>query len=182
MARAKANVNQEVEQKQSEEQKVEIANTKLEKKKIDPNQEVLVMNNTSGKLIYVSPRTQNQWIFERYGDEDYMPLFELQTMKSQARKFFEQNWIVVKDKDAYDFLKLDNFYKGVYDPEDLDELFDQSVEDINREIDNASPNVKSLILAKAREKFKSGELTDYRKIKLIEDKLEAKIDIDGTTE
>jgi hypothetical protein len=171
--------NQTVSAEVKDEKKTRNTTPKKEKKALDKTYQVLVMNNTSGKLGWTSPKTSTPWLFEKYGDEDYIELHELMTMKSAHPAYFKENWIVVKDTDAFEHLKLENFYKGIYDPEELDALFEKPVDEINGEIDKASGNIRSLIIGRARDKFESGELTDVRVIKLIESKLNTKIDVNN---
>lgn len=141
---------------------------------------VTVIGNWGGDLFYRSPRTQDEWRWS-FGDEDEMSIRELKTMKAQHRRFFEDKWITFheKDQDVISHLKLDSYYKDGIQQDDLEDIFDRSVEELSDIIETATSNEKSLIINKAREQFESGELTNLHIIRLIEDKLQVDIDINN---
>jgi hypothetical protein len=150
-------------------------------RKLNDNSIVTVLSNFSGHLFYRSPRTNDEWEWSEYGDEHEMSIQELKTMKAQHRRFFEDKWITFaeKDQDAITHLKVEKYYKDGATQDDLENLFEKSVEEIADIIDTATPNEKSLILTKAREQFESGELVNTHIIKLIEDKLQVTVDVNN---
>lgn len=163
--------------KVSEEKSEVKQEVKQERVKLDDHLEVRVANNINGVLVYKSPRTQQDWVFQSYGDEDIMELHELRTMKSNHPAFFRNGWIRILDEEVIKYLRLERFYDNVITPEELDELFDLSVEEIQEILDKANENAKSLIVGKAKEKYQHGELTNVHVIKLIEDKFKIKLDV-----
>jgi hypothetical protein len=102
-------------------------------------------------------------------------------MKAQHRRFFEDKWITFaeKDQDVISHLKVEKYYKDGFVQDDLEDIFEKSVEELSDIIETATPNEKSLIITKAREKFESGELVNLHIIKLIEDKLHVDVDINN---
>jgi hypothetical protein len=150
-------------------------------RKLDDKTLVTVISNFSGQLFYRSPRTQDEWEFAEYGDEHEMSIQELKSMKAQHRRFFEDKWITFaeKDQDVISHLKVEKYYKDGFVQDDLEDIFEKSVEELSDIIETATPNEKSLIITKAREKFESGELVNLHIIKLIEDKLQVDVDINN---
>jgi hypothetical protein len=146
---------------------------------LNDNTGITVINNTSGTLIYISPRTQEEFQWAEYGDEHEMKLSELKTMKAQHRRFFDEQWIIFaeKDYDAIQYLKLEKFYKEIASPEMIEELFDLPVADFTNVLENATSNVKSLIVGKAREKYENGDLVNAHMIRAIEEKLNVVVDV-----
>jgi hypothetical protein len=155
--------------------------TKKPKKFTDATN-VTVISNFSGHLFYRSPRFNDEYEWAEYGDENEMSIQELKSMKASHRRFFEDKWITFTEDDADDIikhLKIEKYYKDGVAQNDLEDIFDKSVEDIADIIDTATPNEKSLILTKAREKFESGELINTHIIRLIEEKLQVDIDVNN---
>lgn len=148
------------------------------KKQLDNNLLVPVSNNTDGTLVYVSKRTGQNWVFEKYGDEDVIELHELRTMASSQRRFFEDNWINILDEEVIEYLRLERFYEKNLSEDELDGLFDLSVEEVADVIAKASANVKSLILGKARHKYENGRLTNIHIIQLLEEKFNTTLKIE----
>jgi len=56
------------------------------KEMLDKQMLVPIMNVTNGRLIYQSRKTGSEFRFERYGDIEYMELYELLTMRSGHRR------------------------------------------------------------------------------------------------
>jgi hypothetical protein len=150
-------------------------------RKLDDKTLVTVISNFSGQLFYRSPRTQDEWEFAEYGDEHEMSIQELKSMKAQHRRFFEDKWITFaeKDQDVISHLKVEKYYKDGFVQDDLEDIFEKSIEELSDIIETATPNEKSLIITKAREKFESGELVNLHIIKLIEEKLHVDVDINN---
>ena len=151
-------------------------------KKLSDTSVVTVISNFPGFLYYRDPRTQDEFEFAEYGDENEMTIQQLKVMKSQHRRFFEDKWITFAEHESDDIikhLKIEKYFKDGASQDDLEDIFDKSVEDIADIIDTATPNEKSLILTKAREKFESGELTNLHVIRLIEEKLQVSVDVNN---
>jgi hypothetical protein len=150
-------------------------------RKIDDKTMVTVISNFAGLLFYRSPRYNDEFMWSEYGDENEMSISELKSMKASHRRFFEDKWIVFAEKDAdvISHLKVDKYYKDGMEQDDLEDIFEKSVNEIADIIETATANEKSLILTKAREQYESGELVNTHVIKLIEDKLQVSIDINN---
>jgi|GEM_PF-3618305 len=158
----------------------EVATKKKVVRKITDDTNVTVLSNCKGLLYYKS--TSNvirEWGAQ--GDEQELTIKELKEMKAQQSVFFKENWIIFPEDqlDVISHLKIDAHYKNSILPDEIDLMLQKSVEELSVILDNATTGVKSLILGKAREKYESKELTDTHIINLIQDKLNADIDIEN---
>lgn len=144
-------------------------------KKIDNDELIKVMNYTAGKLVYVNPRTQQQWLFEGYGATDHMPFVELQTMKSTYPKFLFEPWLVIMNDDAVDLLGLRKFYETILQPKEIDRFYKMNEFEMEEFLNNAPKNMKQLIIDITREKIKNKSFGDLFKIKHIESVLNCKL-------
>lgn len=168
--------------KKTKEVEEQVIEKKTKVRKLDDKTVVTVISNFPGFLYYRDPRTQDEFEFAEYGDEHEVTLQQLKTMKAQHRRFFEDKWITFAEHEAEDiikYLKVEKYFKDGVAQDDLEDIFEKSVEEIADIIDTATANEKSLILTKAREKYESGELVNTHIIKLIEDKLQVDIDINN---
>lgn len=149
-------------------------------RKITDDTEVSVVSNCRGTLYYKSlTNVIREW--GEQGDEQDMTVKELKEMKAQQVLFFKNNWITFPEDqlDIIKHLKVEKHYTNVVHPSDIDALFDKSFNEFSEALKNATVNVKSLILDKAREKFEAKELTDHHIIRLLEDTFQTDIDINN---
>ena len=94
---------------------IEIQNTA----KIPLDTVVPVVCNVIGGAIYKSAKTIGYTIdWDAYGSVEYVELSELVSMRNTARRFFEDNWIVLEDTEnftavqLYDFLRVTKYYEN----------------------------------------------------------------------
>lgn len=121
---------------------------------------VPVICNTVGGAIYTSKKIMGYQIeWDDIGSVEYMELGELASMRNTDRRFFEDNWIVLEDTEEYtamqlyDFLKVSKYYKNVFTPENIDEIFTYSKDKIIKTIPTLSKGLKETIAARARQKL-----------------------------
>ena len=104
-------------------------------------------------------------------------------MRNTSRRFFEDNWIVLGDKEdytaeqLYDFLKVSNLYKNIYTPENINDIFKLEPNDIIKKVSNLSKGMKSTIATKAKEMIDAKELDSNKKIEALETALNVKFSI-----
>ena len=80
-------------------------------KDIDVHQYVTVRNGFQGKLVYVSPKTGEHFVWDGFGTEQEMELLELRNAKNSAKKFFQNNWFMFDEDWVVDYLGLKHFYR-----------------------------------------------------------------------
>lgn len=160
------------------EQKIEMPKQQTKSIPKAPNMDELirVISLRPNPLTYAS-RTQIgyelQW--DEYGSEQWIEYRELINMKNSQSAFFKKNWIIC-DMEVLQALRVDMHYKNMIDVDNLEELFEKTVEEIKHIISISSDGVKQLIFDKALNMYKNDEL-DSIKIKTML-KEDFKFDID----
>ncbi len=142
-----------------------------ESSKPSRDQMVSCRNITSGKLTYVSKKTGLETVWSNFGDEEYVEVSELLTMKSSQPKFLKEPWLFVQDKDVIDYLGLKNMYKDIIHIDEIDEFFKLSVHDARSQLQKTPSGIKSLLGEKARRGIQDGTLTNIKLIRLLENEL-----------
>ena len=145
---------------------------------------VPVICKVVGGAVYESQRFKGYPIhWDSYGSVEYIELSELVSMRNTSRRFFEDNWIVLGDKEdytaeqLYDFLKVSNLYKNIYTPENINDIFKLEPNDIIKKVSNLSKGMKSTIATKAKEMIDAKELDSNKKIEALETALNVKFSI-----
>ena len=145
---------------------------------------VPVTCNVVGGASYVSAKTNGYTInWDAYGAVEYVELSELVGMRNTARRFYEDNWIVLEDTDEYsaiqlyDFLKVTKYYEKVFTPENIDSIFDMESAEIIRTVSSLSKGMKDTIAARAKIKYDAKELDSNKKIETLETALNVKFSI-----
>lgn len=143
-----------------------------------------VTSNYKGKLTYISSRIAGYTIkWDEFGSTEYIELSELVSMRNSARRFYEDNWIIIEDIDdfsaiqIYDFLKVGKYYENVYTPENIDSLFDQSPAEILRIVSTFSKGMKDTVAMHAKEKIDARELDSKNKIDALSEGLGITFDL-----
>lgn len=140
-------------------------------KKIDPHQFITVKNGFQGRLIYVSKRTGEKFVWESFGDEQEIELIELKNAKNASKKFFINNWFVFEDSWVIDYLGVGQFYKNALRLEDFDRVFTLSPNEIRETIGKLSAGQKRSLAYRAKELIAKGEIDSNRAIAALEESL-----------
>ena len=145
---------------------------------------VPVVCNVTGGAIYKSAKTIGYTIdWDAYGSVEYVELSELVSMRNTARRFFEDNWIVLEDTEKftsvqlYDFLRVTKYYENAFTPETIDTIFDMNDKEIIRVVSELSKGMKDTIATRAKEKIDAKELDSNKKIEALETALNVKFSI-----
>ena len=159
---------------------IEIQNTA----KIPLDTVVPVVCNVIGGAIYKSAKTIGYTIdWDDYGSVEYVELSELVSMRNTARRFFEDNWIVLEDTEKftsvqlYDFLRVTKYYENAFTPETIDTIFDMNDKEIIRVVSELSKGMKDTIATRAKKKIDAKELDSNKKIEALETALNVKFSI-----
>jgi len=132
-------------------------------KDIDPNQYVVVRNGFHGKLIYKSPRTGEQFVWDEFGGEQDIELHELRNAKNSAKTFFVNNWFMFDEDWVIDYLGVRNFYKNAVSIDQFDEIFEKDPSEIKEIVRNMSNGQRSSLIYRAKELI-SNEVIDSRRV------------------
>lgn len=142
-------------------------------KDIEPNTIVTVNNGFQGKLVYISPRTHERFIWSDFGDEQELELRELRNAKSSAKAFFENNWFMFDEENEWvvPYLGLDRYYKNAVKLEDFDNIFTMSEDEIKSVISEMSSGQKKSLTYRARQLVSDGEIDSRKIIAALEEAL-----------
>lgn len=140
---------------------------------VDTSQMIEVMNGFSGKLIYVSSRTGEQYVWDEIGDVQEMELRELRNVRNSAKAFFENNWFMFSDEYAWviDYLGLSQFYKNSVPLDKFDEIFDKPAKEVKKILENLPEGQKQSVSYRARQKIAGNEIDSRSVIAALEEGL-----------
>lgn len=123
-----------------------------------------------GILRYESTRLNGctfEW--QKFGDEQYIELSELQALRNVYPSFFEKNWLLIDDKEALEFLHVEQCYKYIYNVDDFYKVFSYTPDQIRHIVPQLSEGLKHSIAHIAVQMIASGELDSNARIKALED-------------
>lgn len=141
------------------------------REKIDPHALITVTNGFHGRLVYKNKRTGELFIWESYGDEQEMEMIDLQNAKATSKKFFENNWFIIKDPTVVSALGVEKYYKHVVLPENANDIFSLSPDEIKKEIFKLNKGQRESLKYFIREKILSGEIDSLSRITALEEAL-----------
>lgn len=142
-------------------------------KEIDQNMIIPVVNGFPGRLVYVSKRSGESFVWEQFGDEQDMELKELRNVKSAAKAFFINGWMTFSKEYAWviHYLGLEQYYKQALDLDEFEGLFEKSPAEVKKIISKLSTGQKQSVAYMAREKVISGEIDSRKLIQTFEEAL-----------
>lgn len=144
---------------------------KMIPKEIDLHQYITVRNGFQGKLIYVSKRTGEKFVWDSFGDEQEIELFELKNAKNSSKKFFINNWFIFDDDWVIDYLGVRQFYKNALRIENFDSVFSLTPAKIKATIAGLSAGQKRSVAYRAKELVAAGEIDSNKAIAALEEAL-----------
>lgn len=162
--------------------KVDTVVKEKKKLKLDDNVSILVASNIFGELIYVNHKTGDKYTWETMGDVQSLYVSDIRAMKSNQRKFLEENWIVITGiadtsdeyenvdlTEIYEALQISNYYKEFLCPSNLNDVFNWSVDEIRNKVSKMPTSTKETIAIRANELIKAGIIDSISKVKVLEE-------------
>lgn len=140
-------------------------------KDIDPNQYIIVRNGFQGKLIYISPRTGERFVWDNFGDEMEMELRELRSAKNRYKKFFEQNWFMFDEDWVINYLGVERYYKNAIPIDKFDEVFHKTPAEAKKIISKLSDGQKKSLMYRAMDLIANKEIDSIKLIEALEESL-----------
>lgn len=135
------------------------------------NEMVCVKNNTHGKLVYVSKRFAGQeYEWEKFGDENWLELQELISMRNSYPTYFRECWVMLSDEDL-EYLNVKKYYENIIDMEDFDDIFKLSPAKLKEKLEHLPKSMKDSVSKRSRQLIASGELDSIKTINTIKDVL-----------
>jgi hypothetical protein len=142
---------------------------KKEKRVVNRDDLVTIMNTTTGRVLYTSKKTGAEWSFSDYGDTDEIEVSELITMRNAHPRYLKEPWLLILDDDVVDYLGLTPLYENVLNPDELDEFFKLPEEQMKAIIEKAPRGIRQLIVSVANRKIANKSFDSLSKIQLIEE-------------
>lgn len=149
---------------------------KQESFELDSDEYVVVRNGFQGKLVYVSPRSGEVYVWDEFGDEQEMTVRELKNAKSSKKDFFINNWFMFNDERIPEALGVGLYYKNAISVDNFDEIFEGSVAEVTKKIEELPEGQKASVGVRAKELIQTGKIDSKRIIQAVEDILNVKID------
>lgn len=140
-------------------------------KKVDIHQFVSVRNGFQGKLVYISKRTGEKFVWSDYGDEQEMELLELKNAKNANKAFFQNNWFMFDEEWIPEYLGVKQFYRYALPLDHFDELFEMSPAEVKERVSKLSKGQKKSVAYRARALIAEGGIDSIRVISALEDAL-----------
>lgn len=150
------------------ESKVETPVKKPVAKEIDPHDLVTVRNGFQGRLVYISKKTGERFVWEEFGDEQDMEIGELRNARSSSKSFFENNWFMFDDQWVVDYLGMNKYYKYALKIEDFDDVFKKDPEEVEKIIKDMTKGQQKSMAYRARALIADGEIDSNKVIATLE--------------
>ena len=131
---------------------------------------VTVKNGFHGTLVYVSKKTGETFVWDEFGAEQDMELQELKNAKNSNRIFFENNWFMFDEADSWvvDYLGVSRYYKFALSPDELDDIFEMSAEELEDVLNDMSEGQKRSMAYKASQLIAAQKIDSLHKINVLE--------------
>lgn len=149
----------------------QVTEQKAVPKEIDPHQYITVRNGFQGRLVYISKRTGEKFVWDSFGDEQDIELIELKNAKNSSKKFFTNNWFVFEDGWVLDYLGVRQFYRNALSIDNFDSVFSQTPAEIKKTIGKLSAGQKRSLAYRAKQLIADGEIDSNKAISALEEAL-----------
>lgn len=157
-------------------EKTQPKSTKRKDTRIPLDVEVPCLCNVKGGLIYTSTRAGGmnaEW--SEFGEMQYLDIRELLLMRNTQKRFFNDNWISLKDTDdgeytaddVYKFLRVDDKYGDFYDVDNIESFFDLNEKQMTDKVSKMSRGMKDLVAVMALDKIENDEIDSVKKRRAI---------------
>lgn len=142
-------------------------------KDVDVNQLIPVRNGFQGKLVYVSSRTGEKFLWTEFGGEQEIELKELRNAKNSAKSFFTKNWFMFdEDYDwVIDYLGLRRYYQNAISIDNFDDIFTKSPAEIKSIVSKLSSGQKKSVGYRARQLIAEDGIDSLKVIETLEKSL-----------
>lgn len=143
----------------------------MKAKAFDPDQIVTVRNGFQGRLVYISKKTGEKFIWDEFGDEQDMEFSELKSARSASKKYFSNNWFMFDDPEVIEQLGMTQFYRYALKIEDFDSLFKKTPSEITSIVSKLSDGQKKSVAYRAKQKIMDEEIDSNKVISALEKSL-----------
>lgn len=138
---------------------------------VDPDQYVTVRNGFQGRLVYISKKTGERFVWDNFGSEQEIELRELRNAKNSYKRFFENNWFMFDEDWIVDYLGVRQFYRNAVSIEEFDTIFENDADTIKQIVSGLSAGQKKSAAYRARVLIAEGKIDSNRAITALEESL-----------
>lgn len=124
-----------------------------------------------GLLQHLSKKSGDLYEWADYGDVVDVAYGDLLALKSRKSKFLYAPWFLIMDEQLVEDWKLNDIYTYFEDFEDVEEFLQSGAITLRRNLPNAPQGYKDLIIHKAGEMIRNGNLDSIATIRAIDDVL-----------
>lgn len=158
------------EEKEVVEEPVVEKTKKIVAKDVDLTEMITVKNGFNGRLVYISPRTHEKFVWDEFGDEQEIELRELRNAKSSAKSFFINNWFMFDEEYEWviNYLGLHKYYDHAIKPSEFDDLFDRPADELKEIVSKLSKGQRKSVGYMARQKIADGEIDSRKTVSMLE--------------
>lgn len=140
---------------------------------VTPNDIVMVRNGFNGRLVYVSTKTGEKYVWDSFGDETEMEVKELRTAKNSQKSFFENNWFMFDDEYSWiiPYLGVSKLYDNAMTIENLQGVFKKTPTEIKKFCAKLNDAQKKTLVYMVKESYANGEIDSLKTLSALEDGL-----------
>lgn len=147
----------------------------IKPKALSLNDIVTVRNGYQGKLVYISKKTGEKFVWGEFGDEQDMELGELKSAKSASKKYFINNWFIIDDPSVIEFLGLTQYYQHTLGIDGFDDIFTKSAAEVKKIVSELSDGQKRSVAYRARQLIGEGKIDSRSVIMALEESLNTEL-------
>lgn len=140
-------------------------------KDVDQHQIITVRNGFQGRLIYISKKTGERFVWDSFGAEQDMEIGELRSAKSSSKKYFINNWFMFDEPWIPEYLGMSQYYKFAVSIDGFDKIFNQSAPELEKTISQLSDGQKKSMAYRAKQLIAEGRIDSNKVISTLEKRL-----------
>lgn len=145
---------------------------KIEKKKYEPDDEILCTSCTAGELLMIGRKTRRVYIWSNYGDQTYVEYQDLKAEQYvQGSPHIYSPLFIIEDEEFINLpenKKIADVYAHILKAEDIDNLFGLDNISFERTVNKLPKGIKNSLKAIAAQRIQDGTLDSVNKIKALD--------------
>ena len=146
---------------------------KPEKRKYEPDEEIMTTSCTAGQLIMIGRKTKRFYTWENYGDQTPV---EYQDLKAEqyipGSRYIYDPLFIIEDEEFIalpENKKIADVYTNILSQEDIDKMFSLDNISFERTVNKLPKGIKNSLKAIAAQKVQDGSLDSITKIKALDE-------------
>lgn len=149
-----------------------IQEKKVEKKKYEPDEEIITTSCTAGELLMIGRKTKRVYVWSNYGDTTGIEYQDLKAEQYvQGSPYIYSPLFIIEDEEFINLpenKKVADVYAHILKAEDIDTLFALDNISFERTVNKLPKGIKNSLKAIAAQKIQDGSLDSVNKIKALD--------------